>query len=136
MIIGIGTDLVDIRRIEKVMARYETRFINRCFTQDERATAQKRQTGGSHIATYAKRFAAKEACLKALGTGLAKGITFQNLNVTRDNRGKPEILLTGPALAHLNSLLPADTKPLIHLSLSDELPFAQAFVIIEAVRTA
>lgn len=133
MIIGIGNDLIDIRRVEKVMARYEQRFIARCFTDIERETAEKRRPGGTHIATYAKRFAAKEAMSKALGTGFSHGVFMKDIGVVNSASGAPTIMLGGGALAKLKALTPEGLRPVIHLTLTDEPPLAQAQVIIEAV---
>lgn len=133
MIIGIGSDLIDIRRVEKVMARHEARFIRRCFTDIERAKAERRREAGTHIATYAKRFAAKEACAKALGTGFSQGVFMKDIGVVNDPSGRPSLKLSGGALKKLQALIPAGSKPVIHLTLSDELPLAKALVIIEAV---
>lgn len=132
MIIGMGSDLIDIRRVEKVMARHEERFIARCFTNEERAKAERRRAGGTHIATYAKRFAAKEACSKALGTGFNQGVFMRDMGVINDPSGKPTLKLTGGALKRLNSMVPAGKTPVIHLTLTDEYPYAQAHVVIEA----
>jgi holo-[acyl-carrier protein] synthase len=133
MIIGMGSDLIDITRIEKTLERHGQRFIERCFTPVEIAKAERRRGAGTHIATYAKRFAAKEACSKALGTGFAAGVYFRDIGVINDPAGRPTIELTGGALLRLQSMLPPGMKPLIHLTLTDEPPLAQAHVIIEAV---
>jgi holo-[acyl-carrier protein] synthase len=133
MIVGIGSDLIDIRRVEKVMKRHEARFIARCFTPQEQARAERRRDAGTHIATYAKRFAAKEACSKALGTGFNHGVYLRDIGVVNDPTGRPTLELTGGALRRLNAMLPPGTKPHIHLTLTDEPPLAQAFVIIEAI---
>ena len=133
MIIGLGNDLIDIRRIEKIMGRYEQRFIQRCFTPQEQETAEKRRASGTHIATYAKRFAAKEAMSKALGTGFAQGVFMKDIGVVNAPSGAPTIELTGGALARLKSITPVGHTHLIHLTLTDEPPLAQAQVIIEAV---
>ncbi len=130
MIIGIGTDILDIRRLEKVLARHGERFINRCFTKDEIAKAERRRGAGTHIATYAKRFAAKEAVSKALGTGFAGGVFLKDIGVVNDRAGKPNIILTGGALARLN-VLAGGQHAHIHLTLTDEPPMVQAHVIIE-----
>lgn len=132
MIIGTGSDLIDIRRVAKVMARYEARFIARCFTPAEKAKAERRRAAGTHIATYAKRFAAKEACSKALGTGFNQGVFMRDIGVVNAPSGAPTLELTGGALSRLQALLPPGTVPVIHLTLSDEPPLAKAFVIIEA----
>ncbi|PCI55284.1 MAG: holo-ACP synthase [Alphaproteobacteria bacterium] len=132
MIIGIGTDLVDIGRIQKVLDRHGARFEQRCFTDIEQAKAVKRQDIEKIAATYAKRFAAKEACVKALGTGFIDDITMRDIGVVEDENGRPSLVLTGGALARLSKLMPKNTRPVLHLSLSDEPPYAQAFVVIEA----
>lgn len=134
MIIGIGSDIVDIRRIENILRRHGKRFEERCFTKAERNLAEKRQGNDAHhnYNTYAKRFAAKEACVKALGTGFIDNITMKDISVKKDRLGRPYLLLNGGALQKLNSLIPENMHPHIHLSLSDEPPYAQAFVVIEA----
>lgn len=132
MIIGIGSDLIDIRRVEKVMARYEQRFIARVFTAEEKAKAERRRGGGTHIATYAKRFAAKEACSKALGTGFNQGVFMKDIGVVNDPSGRPTLRLTGGALKRLQSIIPPGMKASISLTLTDEPPLAEALVIIEA----
>lgn len=132
MIIGIGTDLVDIGRIQEVLDRHGARFEQRCFTDVEQARAAKRQGIQQVAATYAKRFAAKEACVKALGTGFIDDITMKDIGVVDDGNGRPSLVLTGGAFAHLNKIMPKNTRPVLHLSLSDEPPYAQAFVVIEA----
>jgi holo-[acyl-carrier protein] synthase len=132
MIIGTGSDIIDIRRVEKIMGRFEKRFIERCFTPAEQEKAERRRAGGTHIATYAKRFAAKEACSKALGTGFNHGVFMKDIGVVNAPSGAPTLELTGGALARLQSMLPPGTEPVIHLTLTDEPPLAQAFVIIEA----
>jgi holo-[acyl-carrier protein] synthase len=133
MIIGIGSDLLDVRRVEKVMGRFEARFIARCFTPVEQAKAERRRAAGTHIATYAKRFAAKEACSKALGTGFNHGVFMKDIGVVNNESGAPSLALTGGALARLEALMPEGATPKIHLTLTDEPPIVQAFVIIEAV---
>ncbi len=133
MIIGTGSDLIDIRRVEKVMARFEQRFIARCFTDIEIAKAERRRGGGTHIATYAKRFAAKEACSKALGTGFSQGVFMKDIGVVNDALGRPTLELTGGAKARLDSMMPDGKTAYIHLTLTDEPPIAKAFVIIEAL---
>jgi holo-[acyl-carrier protein] synthase len=130
VIIGIGTDLVDIRRIERTMARFGERFLDRIFTQKERARADRR---ANRAATYAKRFAAKEACAKALGTGFRKGVFFRDIGVVNLPSGRPTLSLTGGASARLASLTPPGYAARIDLALTDEWPLAQAFVIISAV---
>lgn len=133
MIIGTGSDVVDIRRVEKVMKRFEKRFIERCFTKIEQEKAERRRPGGTHIATYAKRFAAKEACSKALGTGFNQGVFMKDIGVVNDSSGRPTLHLTGGAKAWLDAMTPPGKKAVIHLTLTDEVPLATAFVIIEAV---
>lgn len=128
MIIGIGNDLCDIRRIEKALARFGQRFTHRCFTKIERTKADGRK---DQAGTYAKRFAAKEACAKALGTGI-KGIRWQEIGVINLPSGQPTIALEGGAKARLNSLTPPGYEVVIHVTLTDEYPMAQAIVMIEA----
>ena len=130
MILGLGSDLVDIRRIEKVLARHGDRFIQRIFTPVEVAKAERRAT---RIDTYAKRFAAKEACSKALGTGFRKGVFFRDLGVVNLPSGRPTMALTGGALKRLNEITPEGYEARIDVSLTDEYPLAQAIVIISAV---
>lgn len=133
MIIGIGSDLIDIRRVEKVLTRHNERFIKRCFTPVEIKKAERRRDAGTHIATYAKRFAAKEACVKALGTGFSSGVYMKDIGVVNDAAGRPSLALTGGAAEWLRALLPPGMVARIHLTLTDEPPLAKAFVIIEAV---
>ena len=132
MIIGIGSDLIDVRRVEKVMGRFEQRFIDRCFTETEKAKAERRRAAGTHIDTYAKRFAAKEACSKALGTGFNQGVFMKDIGVVNLPSGAPTLELTGGALKRLQSMVPQGKTPVIHLTITDEPPIAQALVIIEA----
>lgn len=132
MIIGTGSDLIDIRRVEKVMTRHEARFIARCFTLAEREKAERRRAGGTHIATYAKRFAAKEAMSKALGTGFNQGVYMKDIGVVNAPSGAPSLLLSGGALKRLEAMTPPGHKAVIHLTLTDEPPLAQAHVLIEA----
>ena len=131
MIIGLGNDLCDIRRIETALARFGRRFEERCFTEAERAKAEGR---GDKAGTLAKRFAAKEACSKALGTGVngAHGVHWHDMEVANDKSGRPSLSLRGAARARLESLMPPGHEAVIHLTLSDEHPMAQAVVIIEA----
>jgi holo-[acyl-carrier protein] synthase len=133
VIIGIGTDLVDIRRIEQTVSRHGERFLARIFTPTERALAERR---ANRVETYAKRFAAKEACAKALGTGFRQGIFFRDLGVVNLPSGKPTMVLTGAAFARLRAIIPAGLEPQIDLAITDEYPMAQAFVVISAVRPA
>ena len=132
MIIGMGSDLIDIRRVEKTLARFGDRFIHRCFTAEEIAKAERRRAAGTHIATYAKRFAAKEACAKALGTGFSYGVFMRDIGVINDPSGRPTLALTGGALARLQSLTPAGKTPTLHITITDEPPVAMVNVIIEA----
>jgi holo-[acyl-carrier protein] synthase len=129
MILGIGSDLCDIRRIEKVLERHGERFIARVFTAVERAKAEKR---AGRAETYAKRFAAKEACAKALGTGFRGGVFFRDLGVVNLPSGRPTMALTGGALARLRAITPKGLDARIDVSLTDEWPLAQAFVVISA----
>ena len=133
MILGIGSDLIDIRRVEKVLARHGDRFIRRCFTAEEIAKAERRRGAGTHIATYAKRFAAKEAVSKALGTGFSHGVFMKDIGVTNDRSGKPSITLTGGARNRLHDMAPQGMETRLHLTLTDEPPLAKALVLIEAV---
>lgn len=131
MILGLGSDICDIRRIEKVLARHGERFVGRVFSAFERARAERRPA--QRAATYAKRFAAKEACAKALGTGFRRGVFWRDLGVVNSPDGKPTLELTGEARQRLNTLTPAGMIAEIHLTLTDDYPLAQAFVIISAV---
>ncbi len=133
MIIGFGNDLCDIRRIEDSIARFGDRFIKRCFTDIEQRKSDGR---AERAASYAKRFAAKEACAKALGTGLRAGVGWRDMGVINLPSGKPTMQLAGGAAARLAALTPPGHKALIHLTLTDEYPLAQAQVIIEAVAIA
>lgn len=133
MIIGMGSDLIDIRRIEKSLERFGERFTQRCFTDIERTKSDRRR---NRAASYAKRFAAKEACSKALGTGLAQGVFWKDMGVVNLPSGKPTMLLTGGAGERLSSMMPANHKSVIHVTITDEYPYAQAFVIIEALPVA
>ncbi|MBZ9741142.1 MULTISPECIES: holo-ACP synthase [unclassified Mesorhizobium] len=130
MIIGIGSDLIDIRRIEKSLERHGERFIHRIYTELEQARSENRR---ARAASYAKRFAAKEACAKALGTGLAQGVFWRDMGVVNLPSGAPTMALTGGALARLEKILPRGHRAAIHLTITDDFPLAQAFVIIEAV---
>jgi holo-[acyl-carrier protein] synthase len=129
MIIGIGSDLCDIRRIEKSIERFGDRFTHRIFTQGERARSDRR---AARAPSYARRFAAKEACAKALGTGLSQGVFWRDMEVVNLPSGKPTLRLTGGALEHLQTLIPDGCEAMIHVSLTDDPPLAQAFVVIEA----
>jgi holo-[acyl-carrier protein] synthase len=130
MIIGIGSDLIDIRRIEETLERHGERFTARCFTEVERARSDRR---ANRAASYAKRFAAKEACSKALGTGLSKGVFWRDMGVVNLRGGKPTLQLTGGAAERLQSMVPENMTAAIHLTITDDYPLAQAFVIIEAL---
>jgi holo-[acyl-carrier protein] synthase len=134
MIIGIGSDLIDIRRVEKVIERHGERFLSRIFTDAERSRAERRaKSHKNYVATYAKRFAAKEACSKALGTGIRQGVWWRDMGVVNLPGGRPSMKLTGGALARLNKLTPPGHVAQIDLSITDDWPLAQAFVIISAV---
>jgi holo-[acyl-carrier protein] synthase len=133
MIIGLGSDIVDVRRIARVVERYGDRFLDRIFTDAERAKAERRAT---RIETYAKRFAAKEACAKALGTGFRRGVFWRDLGVVNLPGGKPTMKLTGGALQRLQAITPPGCDVTIDVSLTDEGPTAQAIVIISAVPSA
>ena len=130
MIIGIGTDLIDIRRIEKSLDRFGDRFTNRIFTEIERTKSERR---ANRAASYAKRFAAKEACAKALGTGMAQGVTWQDMGVETMPGGKPSMRLTRGAAARLAALTPQGMHAQVDLTITDDYPLAQAFVVISAV---
>ena len=129
MIVGIGSDLIDIRRIERTLERFGTRFTERIFTETERRKSDRREL---RAASYAKRFAAKEACSKALGTGLSGDIFWRDMGVVNLPGGKPTMRLTGGAERRLQSLVPAGCRAYVHLTITDDHPLAQAFVIIEA----
>jgi holo-[acyl-carrier protein] synthase len=135
MILGIGNDTVDIRRIEQTIARHGERFISRVFTELERAKAERR-TERIRAATYAKRFAAKEAASKALGTGFRAGVFFRDLGVVNLKSGQPTLQLTGGAAARLARLVPPGHEARIDLTMTDEYPYASAVVIISAVPLA
>ncbi|AXX99355.1 holo-ACP synthase [Profundibacter amoris] len=129
MILGIGTDLANIERIEKTLARFGDRFRNRVFTEVEQQKAERRKDVAG---TYAKRWAAKEACSKALGTGLRMGISWRDMAVSNLETGQPVMAVTGWARERLDSMTPAGHQAIIHVTLTDDYPWAQAFVIIEA----
>ena len=130
MIIGIGNDLIDISRIEKTIERFGDRFIKRIFTEKEQEKSDKRQL---RIESYAKRFAAKEACSKALGTGFRKGVFWRDMGVVNLPSGKPTLELTGGALKRLDEITPEGRKAQIDLTITDELLMAEALVIISSV---
>jgi holo-[acyl-carrier protein] synthase len=129
MIIGVGSDLCDIRRVEETLERFGERFIERCFTEIERRKSEARK---DRAASYAKRFAAKEACAKALGTGIRHGVFWRDMGVVNLPSGQPTMRLTGGAAARLAAITPVGSEALIHVTITDEHPLAQAFVIIEA----
>ena len=129
MIVGIGADLCDINRIEETLTRFGERFVERCFTDIERKRSERR---AGRAASYAKRFAAKEACAKALGTGLRRGVFWRDMGVVNLPSGQPTMRLTGGAAARLAAITPEGCEPFIHLTITDEHPLAQAFVVIEA----
>ena len=133
MIIGIGSDLIDIRRIEKTIERYGDRFLDRIFTETERLKSDRR---ANRAASYAKRFAAKEACAKALGTGFNHGVFWRDMGVVNLPGGKPSLKLTNGALARLEQMTPKGHRAQIDLSITDDFPLAQAIVIISAVPAA
>ncbi len=130
MILGIGSDLVDIRRIEKSIVRHGERFIQRIFTEVEQQRAEGRR---GRIASYAKRFAAKEACSKALGCGIAEGVFWRDMGVVNLPGGRPTMELSGGAAKRLATMLPKGHRAVVHLTITDDFPLAQAFVIIEAL---
>jgi holo-[acyl-carrier protein] synthase len=130
MIIGLGSDLIDIRRIERVIEQFGDRFLDRIFTQAERSKCDRR---ANRAASYARRFAAKEACSKALGTGFRRGIFWRDLGVVNLPSGQPTMRLTGGALRRLHEITPADMTARLDITLTDEPPIAQAVVIITAV---
>lgn len=130
MIIGLGSDLIDIRRVERTLERYGERFIARLYTDIERAKSERR---AQRAASYAKRFAAKEACAKALGTGMSRGVFWKDMGVVNLPGGKPTIHLTNGAAKRLAEMMPAGHKAAIHLTITDDFPLAMAFVVIEAL---
>jgi holo-[acyl-carrier protein] synthase len=130
MIIGIGNDLIYIRRVEKVMERHGARFIERIFTEIEQKKSDGRK---NRAASYAKRFAAKEACAKALGTGLSEGVFWRDMGVVNAPGGRPTLVLTGGAAARLRALTPPGHVAQVDLTMTDEFPLAEAFVVISAL---
>lgn len=130
MILGLGNDIIDIRRIEQSIARFGDRFLNRVFTEAERARSDRRP---NRAASYAKRFAAKEACAKALGTGLRRGVFWRDMGVVNLRSGRPTLLLSGGAAAQLGRITPPGLAVRIDVTLTDDFPLAQAIVIISAV---
>ncbi len=133
MILGLGSDITDVRRVAKVIERHGDRFLTRVFTENERARAERRK---NRVETYAKRFAAKEACSKALGTGIRGGVWWRDMGVINLPSGKPSMKLTGGALKRLQTITPVGYEPQIDLTITDEGPMAVAFVIISAVPAA
>jgi holo-[acyl-carrier protein] synthase len=131
VIVGVGSDLIDIRRIEKALARHGARFKDRVFTETERARSDGKP---SAAASYAKRFAAKEACAKALGTGMRRGVYWRDMGVVNQRSGAPTMALTGGAARRLAEITPLGCRAVVHVSLTDDFPLAQAFVIISAER--
>jgi holo-[acyl-carrier protein] synthase len=129
MIIGIGNDMVDIRRVEQTLEKFGDRFRDRIFTEIEKKKSDNR---AQRAASYAKRFAAKEACSKALGTGFNRGVFWKDMGVVNEPSGRPTMVLTGGALEQLQRLVPAGMSPKVHLTITDDFPYAQAMVIIEA----
>jgi holo-[acyl-carrier protein] synthase len=130
MILGIGNDIIDIRRIEKTIEKHGQRFIDRIYTDVEKQKSERR---AQRIPSYAKRFAAKEACSKALGTGLSNGVFWRDMGVVNLPSGKPTMKLTHGAAAQLARMVPNGKDAVVHLTMTDEYPYAQAIVIIEAV---
>lgn len=132
MILGLGNDVIDIRRIERTIEVYGDRFLNRIFTEIERRKSDRRRM---RAASYAKRFAAKEACSKALGTGLRRGVYWRDMGVVNLPSGRPTLMLTGGAAAQLARMTPPGYEARIDLTITDDFPMAQAIVIISAIRT-
>jgi holo-[acyl-carrier protein] synthase len=130
MIIGLGSDITDVRRVAKTIERYGDRFLERIYTAKERARAERRK---NRVETYAKRFAAKEACAKALGTGFRAGVFWRDMGVVNLPSGRPTMQLTGGALKRLQAITPAGHEARIDVTISDEGPMAVAFVLISAV---
>jgi holo-[acyl-carrier protein] synthase len=130
MILGLGNDMIDIRRVERTLERFGERFVQRVFTATEQRKSERR---AARAASYAKRFAAKEACSKALGTGFRRGVYWRDLGVVNEPSGRPTMVLTGEAGRHLAGMTPAGHRVVIHVTLTDDFPYAQAVVIISAV---
>ena len=130
MILGVGNDIIDIRRIEKTIERYGDRFLARVFTDTERQKSDKRR---ARAASYAKRFAAKEACAKALGTGLRRGVFWRDMGVVNLRSGRPTMVLTGGAAEQLRRITPGGSEARIDITLTDDFPLAQAMVVISTV---
>jgi holo-[acyl-carrier protein] synthase len=131
VILGVGSDMVDIRRIAATLERQGERFVRRCFTETERARCERRPQ--FRAASYAKRFAAKEACAKALGTGFRRGVFWRDMGVVNLGTGQPTLLLTGGAAERLATMVPRGYSPNVHVSLTDDHPWAQSFVVISAI---
>ena len=131
MILGIGNDLINIRRIEQTLERFGERFLDRIYTAEERARAERRPF--NRAATYAKRFAAKEACAKALGTGLRRGVFWRDMRVANLSSGQPTLTLSGGAAKRLAEMVPAGMVAQINLTMTDDHPWAEAVVVISAV---
>jgi len=129
MILGVGNDMIDIRRIENTLEKFGDRFVSRVFTDIEKAKSDRR---AQRAASYAKRFAAKEACSKALGTGFRKGVFWRDMGVVNLPSGQPTMKLTNGALVRLQMMVPDGWDAFVHLTITDDFPLAQAFVIIEA----
>ena len=130
MILGIGNDIIDIRRVERTIERFGERFLSRVFTAAERARSDRKS---DRAASYAKRFAAKEACAKALGTGLRNGVYWKDMGVVNQPSGRPMMLLTGGAARRLARLTPKGYEPRVHVTLTDDFPMAEAVVVISGV---
>jgi holo-[acyl-carrier protein] synthase len=130
MILGIGNDIIDIRRIEKTIEKHGQRFIDRIFTEVEKQKSERR---AERVPSYAKRFAAKEACSKALGTGLSNSVFWRDMGVVNLPSGKPTLHLTNGAAEQLARMVPEGKRAVVHLTMTDEYPYAQAIVIIEAL---
>jgi len=130
MILGLGNDIIDIRRIERTIERYGNRFLQRVFTETERARSDRRS---ARAASYAKRFAAKEACAKALGTGMRRGVYWRDMGVVNLSTGRPTIVMTGGAAAQLERMTPRGYQPQVHVTLTDDYPLAEAVVLITGI---
>jgi|WP_281300234.1 holo-[acyl-carrier protein] synthase len=130
IVLGMGNDMIDIRRIDRSLQRFGARFIHRVFTEIEIAKSERR---ANRAASYAKRFAAKEACAKALGTGFAAGVFMRDLGVVNLSGGKPSLMLTNGAMARLRAITPNGMIAQINLTITDDHPWAQAIVLITAV---
>ena len=133
MIIGLGEDLVEIARIESLIKKNQDRFLQKCFTPEEITKAEMHHTDDRKISYFAKRFAAKEACLKALGTGMREGLGWQDMHIGNDDLGRPVLSVSGGVAEKLNAILPPHMRPHIHVTLADEAGLAKATVILEAL---